>query len=169
MDKPPNSPFPRAGSRDIALAPGGFGDLLGSGPRLSQDPPPLALTLGACRGARNPPARRDPLHAKDPLQVSALAGRTGQATSLTAEASVSSRIGIFHTQPLVLPNGGCTLVLAGPCGWGPNWGLLEDISRKGLGEGLSARPPETSGGRELQGAWRQASAYLADQSNHLSL
>ena len=54
--------------------------------------------------------------------------------------------GTFHTQPPVLPNGGCTLVLPGPCGWGPNRGLLEDISRKGLGEGLSAWPPGASGG-----------------------
>lgn len=85
-------------------------------------------------------------------------GRTGQAPSLTAEASVSSRIrDLSYTAPSpaerwVHPCSGGSLRLGAHLG-----GLLEDISRKGLGEGLSARPPGTSGGRELQGVWRQAS------------
>lgn len=126
--------------------------MLESGPRLSQTPHPWLLPLGACRVCGCLQTRRIP------LQVSALGWAERGRHRLSQQRPACPRgFGIFHTLPLVLPSGGCTLVLAGPCGWGPIWGLLEDISRKGLGEGLSARPPGTSGGRELQGVWRQAS------------
>lgn len=133
-------------------APGGFGICWEATQGCLRPPHPWLLPVGMCRvcGCLQTP--------RVPLQVSALewTGR-GQAPSLTAEASMSSRIrDLSHIAPL-LPNGGCTLVLQGPCGWGPNRGLLEDKARKGLGEGLSAWPPGASGGRGLQGAWRQAS------------
>ena len=60
--KPPNSPFPE--QRVPVTSPpasGGFGDLLGSGPRLSQTPHPWLLPLGACRACRRLQTPRTPL------------------------------------------------------------------------------------------------------------
>ena len=95
--KPPNSPFSEQSPGDITPCPRRLRDLLGSGPRLSQTPhlPPWLLPLEMCRvcGCLQTP--------RVPLQVSALGwtGR-GQAPSLTAEASVSSRIrDLSYTAP----------------------------------------------------------------------
>lgn len=145
--KPPNSPFPEQRVPVTSPpAPGGFGDLLGSGPRLSQTPHPWLLPLGVCGvcGRLQRP--------RIPLQVLPSVDWKG-----AAEATVSSRIrNLSYTAPSPAERW-VQLCSAGSLRLGAQPGLLEDISRKGLGEGLSAWPPGASGGRGLQGAWRQAS------------
>lgn len=138
--KPPNSPFPEQRVPVTSPpAPGGFGDLLGSGPRLSRTPHPWLLPLGVCRVCRRLQTPRIP------PQVLPSVDWKG-----AAEATVSSRI---RNLPYTAPSPAerwVQLCSAGSLRLGAQPGPLRRLFQKRAG-----------GGAECWAAWSLRRARTA--------